>query len=180
MPDPWAHVVDQERAIAALQAASRTPVHAYLLIGPRGSGKRDLARAFAASLLASSVPADPDRAVQLALAGRHPDLHEFERAGPYITVEQADSIIREASRSGVESDRKVLVLVDFHLVQAAVEGKLLKSIEEPPGDTVFIVLAESVPALLEPIASRCVRIAVEPLSESLVAEALVSSGFEAA
>src|SRR6476660_8005236 len=166
MPDPWGQVVGQERAVAALQAASRSPVHAYLLVGPRGSGKRDLARAFAASLLASSAPADPDRAVHLALAGRHPDLHEFERAGPYITVEQADAIIREASRSGVESDRKVLVLVDFHLVQPAVEAKLLKTIEEPPADTVFVVLAESVPVLLEPIASRCVRIDVDPLADS--------------
>ena len=81
------------------------------------------------------------------LAGRHPDLHEFERAGPYITVEQADSIIREANRSGVESDRKVLVLVDFHLVQPAVEAKLLKTIEEPPAGTVFVVLAETVSAV---------------------------------
>jgi DNA polymerase-3 subunit delta' len=177
--DPWAGIVGQAHAIEQLQAAGHAPVHAYLLVGPRGSGKRSLARAFAGALLAATAPSDPDRTVSLALAGRHPDLHEFERAGPYITVEQADAIIRESSRSGVESDRKVLVLVDFHLVQPAVEGKLLKSIEEPPGDTVFVVLAESVPALLEPIASRCVRIAVEPLSESLVAEALVSSGFEA-
>jgi DNA polymerase-3 subunit delta' len=177
--DPWADIVGQEFAVTQLQAASKRPIHAYLLVGPRGSGKRQLARAFAARLLASTS-AEPDRAVRLALAGRHPDLHEFERAGPYITVEQADAIIRESSRSGVESDRKVLVLVDFHLVQAAVEGKLLKSIEEPPGDTVFIVLAESVPTLLEPIASRCVRIDVDPLADSVVASALVSAGVDAA
>ncbi|MEY2432482.1 MAG: polymerase subunit delta [Acidimicrobiaceae bacterium] len=175
--DPWADIVGQTFAVDQLRAASRRPIHAYLLVGPRGSGKRDLARAFAATLLAATTD-DPDRAVRLALAGRHPDLHEFERAGPYITVEQADSIIRESSRSGVESDRKVLVLVDFHLVQAAVEGKLLKSIEEPPGDTVFIVLAESVPILLEPIASRCVRIEVDPLPDAVVASALVSSGVD--
>jgi len=177
--DPWAGIVGQDFAIAQLQAAARRPVHAYLLVGPRGSGKRRLARAFAAALLAATSD-EPDRAVKLALAARHPDLHEFERAGPYITVDQADDIIRESSRSGVESDRKVLVLVDFHLVQAAVEGKLLKSIEEPPGDTVFVVLAESVPSLLEPIASRCVRIDVDPLADSIVASALVASGVDAA
>jgi DNA polymerase-3 subunit delta' len=178
MTDPWATVVGQERAVTALQAAARSAVHAYLLAGPRGSGKRDLARAFAASLLASSAPNDPDRTVQLALAGRHPDLHEFERAGPYITVEQADSIIREASRSGVESNTKVLVLVDFHLVQPAVEAKLLKTIEEPPPGTVFVVLAETVSSSLEPIASRCVRIEVDPLSPSIVREALVNEGID--
>ena len=75
-----------------------------------------------------------------------------------------------------ELGRKVLVLVDFHLVQPAVEGKLLKSIEEPPGDTVVIVLAESVPVLLEPIASRCVRIDVDPLPDAMVEQALLASG----
>jgi DNA polymerase-3 subunit delta' len=178
--DPWAGIVGQDFAVAQLQAAAVRPIHAYLLVGPRGSGKRQLARAFAATLLASTAEDDPDRAIKLALAGRHPDLHEFERAGPYITVEQADAIIRESSRSGVESDRKVLVLVDFHLVQAAVEGKLLKSIEEPPGDTVFIVLAESVPTLLEPIASRCVRIDVDPLPDAVVSAALVATGVSVA
>ena len=177
--DPWDGIVGQDFAIEQLKAAARSPVHAYLLVGPRGSGKRSLARAFAAALLGTTAPSDRDRAIRLALAGRHPDLHEFERAGPYITVEQADAIIRESSRSGVESDRKVLVLVDFQLVQPAVEGKLLKSIEEPPGDTVFIVLADSVPTLLEPIASRCVRIEVDPLTDAIVAHALESSGVAA-
>jgi DNA polymerase-3 subunit delta' len=171
----WAGIVGQERAVGALQAAARTPVHAYLLVGPRGSGKRALARAFGGALLAATSD-EPDRAIRLARSGRHPDLHEFERAGPYITVEQADAIIRETSRSGVESDRKVLVLVDFHLVQPTVEGKLLKSIEEPPGDTIFVVLAESVPTLLEPIASRCVRIDVDPLPDAVVTSALLASG----
>ena len=66
----------------------------------------------------------------------------------------------------------VLLLVDFHLVQPAVEAKLLKTIEEPPADTIFIVLAETVSTSLEPIASRCVRIEVDPLSPRVVQAAL--------
>lgn len=177
MVDPWAGIVGQPRAVTALQASSRRPVHAYLLLGPRGSGKRALARSFAASLLADAT-SDSDRAARLALAGRHPDLHEFERAGPYITVQQADAIIREASRSGVESSRKVLVLVDFHLVQPAVEAKLLKTIEEPPDGTVFVVLAETVSPSLVPIASRCVRIEVDPLSSFVLRDALIADGID--
>ena len=54
MPDPFDVVVGQDRAVAAMRAAAEAPVHAYLLVGPRGSGKRDLARAFAAALLSAS------------------------------------------------------------------------------------------------------------------------------
>jgi DNA polymerase III subunit delta' len=175
--DPWAEVVGQQAVVAQLQAAAVAPVHAYLLVGPRGSGKRTLARSFAAALLSAGLEGeDAERAVRLALAGRHPDLREFERTGPYITVEQAAAITTESLRSPVEGGRKVLVLVDFHLVQPAVEGKLLKSIEEPPPPVVFVVLAESVPPLLVPIASRCVRLDVESVPEATVAEALQASG----
>ena len=55
--DPWREVVGQERAVARLRAASARPVHAYLLVGPAGSGKRSLARAFAAQLLADAADA---------------------------------------------------------------------------------------------------------------------------
>ena len=52
--DPWAEIVGQTFAVDQLKAAAKSPVHAYLLVGPRGSGKRSLARAFAAALLATT------------------------------------------------------------------------------------------------------------------------------
>ncbi len=110
-------VVGQAAAVAELRAAARAPVHAYLLVGPRGSGKRALARAFAAALL--SADRDGDDAVrhaELALAEAHPDLTVVERRGASITVEQADDIIAAASRASVEGGAKVLVLDEFHLV----------------------------------------------------------------
>jgi DNA polymerase III subunit delta' len=155
------------------------PVHAYLLVGPPGSGKRALARAFGAALL-SAVTDDPDRAVRLALDDKHPDLITFERVGPYISAPQAEAIRAEAMRSPIEGARKVLVLDDFHLVQPVVEGLLLKVLEEPPDSTVFVVLAEAVPPLLVPIASRCVRIDLGVLSPAVIADVLVTEGAEPA
>ena len=128
--DLWGDVVGQPTAVAELRSSVAAPVHAYLLVGPRGSGKRALARAFAAALLSSGHRgADAVRHAELALAEAHPDLLVVERKGASISVEQADEIISAASRASVEGGPKVLVLDEFHLVTTA-GPKLLKSIEE--------------------------------------------------
>ena len=173
---PWDSVVGQPDAVVALQATATHPTHAYMLVGPRGSGARSVARAFAAALLIDGLDGEAAaRAQQLALDEKHPDLHVFERVGAFISVDQADAIIREASRSPIEASRKVLVLVDFHLVRDAGPA-LLKIIEEPPPSTVFVVLAESVPPELVPIASRCIRVELGAVATEVVAELLVGEG----
>jgi DNA polymerase-3 subunit delta' len=174
--DLWGEVVGQEGAVAELRAAVAAPVHAYLLVGPRGSGKRALARAFAAALLSSGHEgAEAVRHARLALAEAHPDLTVVERKGASISVEQADDIIATASRASVEGGPKVLVLDEFHLVTVA-GPKLLKSIEEPPPGTVFVVLAEQVTADLITIASRCVQIELGAVPDDAVAARLVAEG----
>jgi DNA polymerase-3 subunit delta' len=179
--DPWATVVGQARAVAELRGAVAAPVHAYLLLGPRGAGKRDLARAFAAELLAAGAPSptDRDRTVRLVLAEQHPDLIVIERVGAAITADQAREVREQASRSPVEGDRKVLVLDEFHLVQENVGPILLKTIEEPPAGTFFLVLVEDVPPPLATIASRCVRIDLGPVADATVAARLVEEGVDA-
>lgn len=173
--DPWASVAGQDQAVAALKATVSRPLHAYLLVGPPGSGKRSLATAFAAALLADAAE-DPERAARLALEAKHPDLRIFERVGAFISAPQAEAIRAEAMRSPVEGPRKVLILDDFHLVQPVVEGLLLKVIEEPPPATIFVVLAEAVPPLLVPIASRCIRVALGSLDTSTLAAMLRAEG----
>src|SRR5205085_2062514 len=84
-------------------------------------------------------------------------------------------ITRLAVRSPVQSARKVLVLVDFHLVAEAGPA-LLKTIEEPPASTVFVILAEHVPSELVTIASRCCRVDFGPLAPERVAAALEAEG----
>jgi len=170
-------VPGQERVTSALRRASTRPVHAYLFAGPPGTGKRRAARAFAASLLCPNGGDATCRTCRQVLAGTHVDLVEVERAGAFITVEQAHEITRMANRSPTEGRRKVLVLVDFHLAERAVPA-LLKTIEEPPASAVFVVLADHVPPELVTIASRCVRFDFRPLSEEAIRAVLESEGVD--
>ena len=173
----YADVVGQERAVSQLRAAAADPVHAYLLVGPAGTGHRDLARSFAANLLCEEGGCGRCDHCRRALAGVHPDVVVRERAGPFITVDDAREIGRLASLSPVEARRKVLVLVDFHLVREAAPA-LLKVIEEPPPTTVFVVLADQVPPEMVTISSRCARVELTPLANEPIVEVLVREGVE--
>jgi DNA polymerase-3 subunit delta' len=180
--DPWADVIGQRRAVDALQAAvSAGPVHAYLLLGPSGSGARQMARSFAAAVLSTGLEGDDaERAIRLALGEKHPDLQVYERKGASLQKEQIEEVIREANRSTVESPRKVIVLLEFDLAAPLQGPKLLKTIEEPPDSTMFVVTAESMPPELVPIASRCVRIELDPVPLDDVVAALVAGGADRA
>ncbi|MDQ6697586.1 MAG: hypothetical protein M3Z46_09030 [Actinomycetota bacterium] len=178
-PDPFAGVIGQDAAVAFFRSSLRAPVHAYLLVGPHGCGKRATAVGFAAGLLAAIAdPADRRRTIELALHEQHPDLVVVEREGAAISAVQADDIVRRASRSPMEGSRKVLVLDEFHLVSPAAASKLLKTIEEPPPGTFFLVLAEEVIPDLVTIASRCVRVGLASLPVAVVRDALIASGID--
>jgi DNA polymerase-3 subunit delta' len=171
-------VVGQPEAVAQLAAASTAPVHAYLFVGPAGSGKRAAARAFAAALICGDGGCAQCRDCRLALAGQHPDIREVERAGSAISVEQADEIVRTAALAPIESARKILILDEFHLLRPEGAARLLKTIEEPPASTIFIVLADDVPPELVTIASRCVRIDFRALADADVMAVLLSEGHD--
>ena len=175
-----ADVVDQAAAIRQLEAAARAPVHAYLLIGPPGSGKRALARGFAAEVLSTpdATDADRERHVRLALGEQHPDLRIIEPEGMTFRKGEAERMVRHATLAPVEGDRKVVVALGCELMEDEAAGYLLKIIEEPPASTVFVLLATEVVPELVTIASRCVRIEVCPLAAAAIAERLMSEGVE--
>ena len=170
-------LVGQERAVAHLRAAVVAPVHAYLLVGPPGSGKRTAAIALAAALLCPRGGCGACDVCRRAQSEVHPDLVVVERSGPSISIDQAREVRRLAMRSPNEGPRKVLVLTDFHLVRDAA-SVLLKVLEEPPPSTVFVILAEQLPPELVTIASRCVQVDFGPLSDDQLAQALVGEGVE--
>ena len=175
----WDGVVGQARAVARLRASAEAPVHAYLFVGPPGSTKEAAARAFAALLLAG-VDDPEQRDARLALADEHPDVRHIQREGARISAQQIDEIIRNAALAPIESDRKVMILDEFHFLEAEGAARLLKSIEEPPASTHFIVVADQVPDHLVTIASRCVRIDFSPVPAAAIAERLIADGCDPA
>jgi DNA polymerase-3 subunit delta' len=175
----FGRVVGQARAVRLLDASVATPVHAYLFVGPPGTGKREAAIAFAAALTCPNGGCGVCDACLETLAGRHPDVVVVERRGASILTAQAQEVVRMALRTPRAARRQVLVLVDFHLVES-VAPILLKTIEEPPDTTVIIVLAETIPPELVTIASRCVTVAFESLRDAEVVTALVADGVDLA
>ncbi len=176
--DPWSKVVGRDGVVRRLRAAVGSPVHAYLLLGPRGAGKRALARIFAGELLvAADDPEHAERHRRLAWREEHPDVHVLDPAGNQLRrEEEAEPLVVAASRSPVEGRRKVLVVDRFHTATPAAAALLLKTVEEPPPTTVFVLCAEEVPPEHVTIASRCTVIEVPPPSPAAIRAALVAEG----
>ena len=166
----WATVVGQADAVAALQAWSTDPVHAYLFVGPSGTGKRQAARAFAGAIqaqLSDDDAAARERQLRLALEDKHPDVEVFEPAGPQLLMDTVrDEIIPAIFRKPVDGARRIIVVDRFHDAADRSAAALLKSVEEPPPSAIVILLAESVPAEHVAIASRCARVDFPPVSDA--------------
>ncbi len=178
-PELFGGVPGQEAAVAALRAAARRPVHAYLLCGPPGTGRRAAARAFAAALLCSGGGCGHCDDCRRALSGIHPDLVVVERTGASLGVDEARLLIGLAQRTPFSATRQVLVVADVHLAARSAPA-LLKTIEEPPPTTVFVLLAEHVPPELATVASRCVRVDFPPLATGEVVRWLADRGLDPA
>lgn len=170
----------QPSVARALRAAAAKPVHAYLFVGPAGTGKLRAATDFAAMLVCPAGGAvagggDGCESCRRVAKGMHPDVVVLEREGASLTVDQAREVSRLAARAPLEATRCVVVLPDLHLAREAVPA-LLKTFEEPSGRVVFVALAEFVPPELETIASRCVRVDFRPLQEAQLVATLVGEG----
>jgi DNA polymerase III subunit delta' len=177
VPELFEEVVGQPQAVAQLMAAARRPVHAYLLHGPSGSGKRAAARGLAAALLCPDGGCGACNTCRRALAGTHPDLVVVERSGASISVADAQTIVTRAQRRPLEGARQVLMVADVHLARDSVPA-LLKTVEEPPPSTVFVLLADDLPPHLATIVSRCVRVPFEAVATGTLVAWLVKHGVD--
>jgi DNA polymerase-3 subunit delta' len=165
----------QPRAGMALDAALKSgPSHAYLFRGPRGSGKREMARAFAAEILASAaeVPEDVRRRA-LMDPSPHPDLVWLAPKGAQHMVEEVrERVIRAAVYRPYEGGKRVFVVEAAEAMRDESQNALLKTLEEPPRFVHLILLSAEPAALLETIASRCQPVDFAPLPPAAVEAAL--------
>jgi len=166
-----------DAAVAAIEQAASRPTHAYLVVGPRGVGALDAARGLASALI---DPTRPSYVVDRVARGRHPDVIEFEPEGVTYKLheEVREGIIAEANRSPLESERKVVIVLDAERLRDDAMNALLKTIEEPPERTVMMLVTPAPDDLLETVRSRCRRIDLPSVSDEEVEALLVEASVD--
>ncbi|MDC0708597.1 DNA polymerase III subunit delta' [Stigmatella sp. ncwal1] len=188
-----ASVVGQPRAMDALQAALRSGSvhHAYLFAGPEGVGKELAAVGLAQALTCPEQPGVGCGACPSCLRigkGLHPDvtwvMPDEERVARglagrsdftgtpsrEIRVEQIRELQERLALRGLESRRKVALIVSAQTMNVQAQNAFLKTLEEPPSDTTLILVASAVDRLLPTIRSRCGKVHFGPLPVELVAQ----------
>src|SRR4029453_2061228 len=155
-PSIWDSVVGHDEAVAMLKeaVAPERVTHAWLFTGPPGIGKLHTARVFAAAL---NCPAGGDGTCDTCrriLRGRHPDVHLIFPEGDNLLVEDVRAVREEASRTHHEAPTAVFILDEADRMTEAAANALLKVLEEPPPEVVFVLVARSAEALVGTVPSR--------------------------
>src|SRR5919199_1533843 len=151
--------------------ASGEVAHAYLFYGPPGVGKRTVAVKFGATLVSGGDKGAEDR----ALRGLHPGLSEIKPEGQFTTIGQIREVIRQAASRPFEGARRVFILhADTLNVQAA--NALLKTLEEPEGGAVFVLLATSREGVLPTVVSRTQEVRFDPVPKGEIVSFLRNRG----
>jgi DNA polymerase-3 subunit delta' len=149
--------------------------HAWLFTGPPGIGKLHTARVFAAAL---NCPAGGDGSCDTCrriLRGVHPDVHLIVPEGDNLLVEDVRAVREEASRTHYEAPTAVFILDEADRMTEAAANALLKVLEEPPPEVVFVLVVRSAEALVGTVPSRArtlpfVSLSLAELTATLAAD----------
>ncbi len=192
----WAVQLLAKTILPAAASERGGPSHAYLLLGAPQLGKTTLAKAYAQALLcthASARPCHRCRACELVARNAHPDVQLFQprtklpnkdesvvdRLDGKILADQADVLVHDAALRPVEGRYRILLIQDVHRANDTFQNKVLKTLEEPPPNTILLLTALDRTSVLPTIVSRCQVLNLRPLDVPTVEKALID-GWSAA
>lgn len=150
--------------------------HAYLFIGPEGSGKKDTALHFAKMILCESSldnkPCGECSHCRRIESGNYPDVSVLEPEGQAIKIQQIREIQRSFALKAMESSRKIYIVTKAEQMTQEAANALLKFLEEPATPVVAILLANQKQGLLPTIVSRCQIIPFDRVSPAFIQQQL--------
>lgn len=152
------------------------PSHAYLFHGPAGSGKRGVARAFAAALLADGS-VDPAATIERVRRGSHPDLTWVIPSGAseLLVSDIDEAVVGAIVHTPFDARRRVFVIEAAGTMNDQAANRLLKTLEEPPAFAHLILLAENREDVLPTVASRCQAVRFDPLTSEEIERRLITA-----
>jgi DNA polymerase-3 subunit gamma/tau len=176
-PQTFADVVGQDHVVRTLRNAIERQriAHAYLFVGPRGTGKTSTARIFAKALNCTDGPKadfDPADPACVSIAeGSHLDVIEIDGASNN-GVEQVRDLRDTVQYAPAQGKFKVYIIDEVHMLSTAAFNALLKTLEEPPAHVKFVFATTDPQKVLPTIVSRCQRFDLKPIPSALIAQRL--------
>ena len=168
-------------AIALAQFRQRTPVHAYLISGAKGLGKSTFAKVLACTLFCEAEegrPCGTCAACQSVWQEQNPDVMRVSPEGSkQIGVEKIREVTDVISQYAFGQGYRVVVVEPAERMTPQAQNCLLKSLEEPAAQVVFLLIAHELTALLGTIASRCARVKLSPWTDEMLTTALQRLGY---
>ncbi|MEM8866754.1 MAG: DNA polymerase III subunit gamma/tau [Verrucomicrobiota bacterium] len=176
-PKQFTELVGQDHIVQTLTNAIDTQriAHAYLFVGPRGTGKTSTARLFAKALNAEGGPsATPDNESEISqaiMAGSCMDVIEIDGASNN-GVEQVRALREDCQYAPTQGNFKIYIIDEVHMLSQGAFNALLKTLEEPPAHVKFFFATTEAHKVLPTIVSRCQRFEFRPISEEVIAAKL--------